>query len=102
MNKTNAWQFELIRIMKDPKYKIIGTDSCLAVKDKFPKATHHFLVLPIEEIDTIYELEKKHIELLNEMHHIGVNTIELVKNNIDNFKIGFHVQPSMKRYDILN
>lgn len=92
-----AWNLGLIQNMKKPEYIVVKTDQLVAIKDKYPKAKHHFLVLSEEKIDTIFDLTKKHVELVNEMELLGRNVIELVGQKEKNFMIGFHAEPSMMR-----
>ena len=32
--------------MNDPELKVLETESLVVIRDKFPKARHHYLVLP--------------------------------------------------------
>lgn len=43
------------------------------------------------------QLTRQHISLLNEMHLLAQNVIEVKRGNVNNFLIGFHNQPSMQR-----
>ena len=38
------------------------------IKDMYPKAQHHFLVLPKEEISNLKKVTEKDIPLLEHMH----------------------------------
>merc|ERR1719384_106411 len=65
------------------------------IKDKYPKALKHFLVLPKVKMATIYELEWfKHQDLLNIMVEKAKEHI-VAKYPESKFKLGFHAIPSM-------
>lgn len=42
--------------MKDPNLVIIRSNLAVVMKDKFPKAKHHYLVLPLEDISSIFKV----------------------------------------------
>lgn len=42
--------------MKDPLLQVMTSETLVAIKDKFPKAKHHFLVMPKEHINSIFEV----------------------------------------------
>lgn len=92
-----AWNQKLLQTMRDPEAIVIKTDKLVAIKDKFPKARHHFLVLPHENIDSIYDLTKLDVELVKEMDLLSQNVIQLIGQKPENFLIGFHAEPSMAR-----
>ena len=93
-----SWKFGLLETMKDPQFIVIKTEQIVVIKDKFPKAKHHFLVIPIENLENPFHLTKDNIELVKEMNLLASNVIELVGEKVENFKIGFHAEPSMIRY----
>lgn len=94
----NGWAYGLIEAIKDNSKIIFKTESLFCIKDTYPKARHHFLIIPEQnDLDNIYDLRKEDIETVQEMELMGINSIELVGNKIDNFRMGFHIQPSMKR-----
>lgn len=92
-----AWNRGLLETMKDPASIVIRGEKLVAIKDKYPKAKHHFLILPHDNIDTIFNLKKQDIELVKEMELLGTNVVELVGQSLENFSIGFHAEPSMLR-----
>lgn len=92
-----SWSLKLLETMKDPNYVVMKTERLVAIKDKFPKAKHHFLVLPTENLDTIRNLTKEHIGLVNEMAEMAGRIIESIGQKRENFMIGFHAEPSMMR-----
>ncbi|XP_034488475.1 aprataxin-like protein [Drosophila innubila] len=92
-----SWQTGLIKTILDPKNLIISTDAAVVIADKYPKARHHYLVLPKEDITSIFQLHKKHLPLLEELHLLAHNIIEVRGEKLADFKIGFHAEPSMQR-----
>ena len=46
--------------MKDPTLTVIKSNMAVVIKDKFPKAKHHFLVLPLENIPSIFQVSFIH------------------------------------------
>ncbi|KAN0033259.1 hypothetical protein ACTA71_002683 [Dictyostelium dimigraforme] len=81
-------------------------DKTVVVLDKYPKAKHHYLVIPRIEINTLDELTPSSIPMLEHMYDVAnaiVNEIISKDNDHNNnlkksdFKFGFHAIPSMKR-----
>lgn len=97
MQSLGSWSFSLIRDMKQTSNHIIRSDLAVVMRDKYPKSRHHFLVLPWADIDTVYQLTRRDIPLLEEMHLLGTNAIELSRGRREDFKVGFHMKPSMHR-----
>lgn len=64
------------------------------VLDKYPKAAKHFLVMPIEKLQTLYDFRRKHIPLVEAMIAKAKEKLIGVNPNII-FKMGFHAFPSM-------
>ena len=61
----NHWSQALYNSMEDPEMLIFKSDTICIIKDKYPKAQKHFLVLPLEKISTLFELED--LELVKQM-----------------------------------
>jgi len=87
------WSTGLRTDMKKPELVVFSTPSVVVIKDKFPKAKHHFLVLPREELDNLQSLELKHLSLVEQMQEVG-NEIA-ARHRDSQFKMGFHAKPSM-------
>lgn len=51
-----SWSLGLLNLLKDPKSWIISNNEAVVVADKFPKSKYHFLVLPRENIPTIFQV----------------------------------------------
>ncbi|XP_065372176.1 aprataxin-like protein [Calliphora vicina] len=93
----NSWANGLVKTLKDPSTHIISSNLAVVISDKYPKAKHHYLVLPHEDIPSIFNLNKTHLPLLEELYLLALNVIEVKQQKLQNFKIGFHNQPSMQR-----
>jgi len=87
------WSQGLRTDMKKPELVVFSTPSVVVIKDKFPKAKHHFLVLPREELDNLQSLELKHLSLVEHMVDVG-NQIA-ARHRDSEFRMGFHAKPSM-------
>ncbi|KAL1129170.1 hypothetical protein AAG570_013700 [Ranatra chinensis] len=91
-----SWKFGLLASAKNPDLQIFTNDQITVVKDMYPKAELHYLVLPKERIDTLKNLQKDHVNLLKSMHEIG---LELASKKCQNrsIKLGYHAMPSMQQ-----
>lgn len=58
------WSEGLLHTMRDPNSVVISTDKLVAIKDKYPKAQIHYLVLPYDNIPSIF--------------HVGLNKMNIV------------------------
>lgn len=52
------WSQALIEDLKDPAKHVISTSLAIVMRDKFPKARHHFLILPRANIASIYHVRR--------------------------------------------
>ncbi|XP_022697041.1 aprataxin-like [Varroa jacobsoni] len=75
--------------------QVYADATCVAIADKFPKARHHWLVLPREDIPTIKALRSHHVPILEHLEKIGRQLI--ADNGLDekDFRLGYHAVPSM-------
>ncbi|CAG9860228.1 unnamed protein product [Phyllotreta striolata] len=89
------WAMGLMDAMKDPKNIVKSDDLVTVIKDAYPKAEFHYLVIPKEDISNLKALNKDHVELLKHIENIAqeVASLEEHKNKI--FKFGYHAEPSM-------
>lgn len=69
--KKGHWTEGLIVSMKDPKSIVKQDDKIVVIKDKYPKSRFHFLVIPKEEINSIFDLKREHHNLLEHMENVG-------------------------------
>lgn len=81
----------------DPSLHVISSETAVVIRDKYPKAKHHFLVLPKDDISSIFKLKRDHIPILDELRLLATNVIETSGEKEKNFNIGFHAIPSMTR-----
>ncbi|XP_069701349.1 aprataxin [Periplaneta americana] len=89
------WSMGLLSAMKDPECVVKEDEKVVAIKDKYPKAQYHFLVLPKENISSLAKITKDHLELLKHMDKIGQ---DLSKDHpASNFQLGYHAEASMSR-----
>lgn len=95
-----GWRYALVKIVEDPsKYmdQVIHVDAeVLVMKDKFPKAKTHLLVLPRQRIDSIYDLRKEHVPVVEAMRSFGqqIADAESDAKGVE-LRMGFHAVPSM-------
>lgn len=93
--KFKHWSLGLLNSMNDPELIVKETKDLIVIKDMYPKAKVHYLILPKEEINSIFKLNRSHIKLLEGFNQIYVE----LKNSHKEFtlKAGFHAIPSMQR-----
>jgi aprataxin len=97
-----AWNMKLFEAMENPSLVIDDSDDLVVViKDAFPKAKHHFLVLPREVIPEIKHVSRDHLDLLKHMKRTGETVSEDIKKKPGReklcFRLGYHALPSMKQ-----
>ena len=85
--------------MKNPTMIVKENDSIMIIRDAYPKAKHHFLVLPKENISSLRALNPSHLSLLQRMLEFGKSLEEEItrKDSTVNFQHGYHAVPSMTR-----
>ncbi|XP_072744434.1 aprataxin [Anoplolepis gracilipes] len=89
------WSAGLLKSMEDPELMVKEDDKIVVIKDKYPKAQFHYLVLPKEDIHSIWQVKKNHQDLLMHMHDIARDLVE--RQTDHEFIIGYHAMPSMQR-----
>ena len=88
------WSGGLLASMNDPNLKVEEDDLTVTIKDKYPKAKHHYLVLPKSNIPNLKSVTKEeHLTLLKHMHQKGLGLAD--KHEGSEFKLGYHAIPSM-------
>ena len=93
---TNHWSQGLLAAMSDPSLQLFEDDRIVIINDRYPKARHHFLVLPREKIVDLASVTSSHIPLLEHM-------LEKARDRVDNefpgveFRFGYHAVPSMSQ-----
>ena len=80
--------------MEDPELKVDSDDEVVIIKDKYPKARHHFLILPHKNISQLKKLTKDDIPLLKHMQKKGEELSMRTEKDTD-WRYGYHAIPSM-------
>uniref|UniRef100_A0A8D0GY11 Aprataxin n=1 Tax=Sphenodon punctatus TaxID=8508 RepID=A0A8D0GY11_SPHPU len=90
------WSQGLKISMHDPKMQVYKDEKVVAIKDKYPKARYHWLILPWDSIATLKAITKEHLELLGHMHAVGEKLVqECPARDRLQFRLGYHAIPSM-------
>ncbi|XP_022407396.1 aprataxin isoform X6 [Delphinapterus leucas] len=91
------WSQGLKISMADPKMQVYKDDQVVVIKDKYPKARHHWLVLPWASISSLKAVTGEHLELLRHMHTVGEKVIaDFAGSSKLRFRLGYHAIPSMR------
>ncbi|XP_055356036.1 aprataxin-like [Paramacrobiotus metropolitanus] len=61
------WRLGLLQSAQDPARQLYLDESIVILSDSIPKSRHHYLVLPLEPIDTVQDLTVEHVPLLRHM-----------------------------------
>lgn len=95
------WHTKLLESMKDPSLIVKSDEQTVIIRDAYPKARHHYLVLPKEDIPNLRALKGSHLNLLERMLENGRSLAEEVKSKEGSesvtFRLGYHAHPSMVR-----
>ncbi|XP_029459894.1 aprataxin [Rhinatrema bivittatum] len=93
---TGHWSQGLKTSMQDPSMQVYKDERIVVIKDKYPKARYHWLVLPWESISSLKAIRKEHLELLQHMHVIGEKLArDCPESDSVTFRLGYHAIPSM-------
>lgn len=68
---SSHWSHNLLHAMNDPKAKVGEDHLVVVLKDKYPKARHHILILPKKNIESINHVNIDDLNLLYHMESIG-------------------------------
>ncbi|XP_071798361.1 aprataxin-like [Asterias amurensis] len=94
--KKGHWSLGLLDTMKDPSSQVYTDDRVVIIKDKYPKARFHYLVLPREQIAKLKALKPSHLDLLRHMEEVGDKVIkEAIGEKGLTYRLGYHAVPSM-------
>jgi len=95
--KSGHWTQGLKQTLKNPENIIMETNLCSVIKDKYPKAKVHYLIIAKGEISSLKSLNSKHVSLLNHMIEVGhkLEDIERKEQPAIQLQMGFHAVPSM-------
>lgn len=89
------WSQGLKGSMQNPKLQVYKDEQVVVIKDKYPKAQYHWLVLPWETISNLKSLRKPHSDLLLHMQRVGQKMVDQCPEKHLSFRIGYHAIPSM-------
>nr|XP_057945188.1 aprataxin isoform X2 [Doryrhamphus excisus] len=90
------WSQGLKASMQDPNMQVYKDNKVVVIKDKYPKARYHWLVLPWESITSLKALRKEHCSLLEHMHKVADQMVQRCPHASSlNFRSGYHAIPSM-------
>ncbi|KAF4804293.1 Aprataxin [Turdus rufiventris] len=92
------WSQGLKSSMQDPKMQVYKDEKTVVIKDKYPKARYHWLILPWDPISSLKSVTRDHLELLEHMHAVGQKMIEQcpARDSLE-FRLGYHAIPSMSQ-----
>ena len=93
---TNHWSQGLLAAMSDPSLQLYEDDRVVIIDDRYPKARHHFLVLPRERIVDLASVTSSHIPLLEHMSEKARDRVEENFPGVE-FRFGYHAVPSMSQ-----
>uniref|UniRef100_A0A8C1WFS3 Aprataxin n=1 Tax=Cyprinus carpio TaxID=7962 RepID=A0A8C1WFS3_CYPCA len=90
------WSQGLKVSMQDPKMQVYKDDRVVVIKDRYPKARYHWLVLPWDSISSLKALRSEHVELLKHMQRVGDQMLQQCPDAHKlSFRLGYHAIPSM-------
>jgi len=89
------WSQGLVQDMKDPAKVVHSTAVVVTIKDKFPKARLHYLVLPRQKVENLQCLQRGDLPLLLAMKQ-EAERLQAEHQDYE-FQVGFHANPSMSR-----
>lgn len=77
--------------------QVYKDEKVVVIKDKFPKARYHWLVLPWESVSSLKAVRPEHSELLKHMQKVGDRIIQQCPDGQKlHFRVGYHAIPSMR------
>ncbi|KAG8227472.1 hypothetical protein J437_LFUL002361 [Ladona fulva] len=92
---SNHWSQGLLSSMENPSLKVEEDEDLVVIKDKYPKAEVHYLILPKDDISSLRQVKSSHLSLFYKMEKCGKKLISEHPNH--KFRLGFHAVPSMAR-----
>lgn len=82
--------------------QVYKDDRVVVIKDKYPKARYHWLVLPWDSITSLKVLRSEHCDLLKHMQHVGDRMVQQCPDaQKRHFRLGYHAIPSMRYWWLL-
>lgn len=87
-HRIGHWTNNLVRDRDSPSKWILWNPDIVVVKDRYPKAKFHFLVMPKAEIPSIFEVSAIEKETQTDHHN------EIDRNKIKHISTFFNVFPN--------
>ncbi|NXI36540.1 APTX protein, partial [Galbula dea] len=96
--KARHWSQGLKSSMQDPEMQVYKDEKTVVIKDKYPKARYHWLILPWDPVSSLKSVTRDHLELLEHMHAVGQKMVEQcpARESLE-FRLGYHAIPSMSQ-----
>jgi len=94
-----TWSRGLVASMSDPSNVLFEDADLCVIRDKYPKAKTHLLVLAKDpNLVTLKNLKSEHADLVRKMVKVGLDQAQSL-DGVDSseVKAGFHAVPSMTR-----
>lgn len=66
------WSKGLLQAIIDPACLVISTKDLVAIRDKFPKAKYHFLIVPLVDIDSIFDVSTEQWAAISKLHRVPI------------------------------
>ncbi|XP_061685979.1 aprataxin isoform X1 [Syngnathoides biaculeatus] len=90
------WSQGLKASMQDPSMQVYKDDKVVVIKDKYPKARYHWLVLPWISIPSLKALRDEHCGLVKHMQQVAEQMVhQCPQASTLDFCMGYHAIPSM-------
>ncbi|XP_029286676.1 aprataxin isoform X2 [Cottoperca gobio] len=92
------WNQGLKTSMQDSKMQVYKDDKVVVIKDKYPKARYHWLVLPWQTISSLKVLREEHCALVKHMQQVADQMVQQCPDASSlRFRTGYHAIPSMSQ-----
>ncbi len=93
------WSMRLLASMENPEMVVESDELIVTIRDAYPKAKHHYLILSRENIQSLKEVTSSHLDLLKHMLRKGKKLADRLQceNPSLRFRCGYHAVPSMMR-----
>lgn len=100
--RQEGWADGLLKLLEDPSDPAVVyvDEEVIAVQDKYPKAKHHYLVMPRDtRYRSIRDLAVSDLPLLKRMESVANKLVHDINDENDapllQYRYGFHAVPSM-------
>jgi len=93
VNKPDHWSQGLLSSMTNPDLVVHSDAHVVSIKDKYPKAKHHYLVLPKKKVTNLHTLDGEDKDLLKMLDDEAARLIATHPES--EFQAGYHAVPSM-------